>query len=131
MTQKLRQYRRLPLPDTPTLTLTLDDGRTLVLDRRAEMPLKTPGNSPSCSYMGHGFLVVISRSIHPQHGQLLHASISHVSGQLPQWYLLKALKRAIFPDNVAAMIPIPEDQSYVNIAEALHIIQTPGPWGNL
>jgi len=123
-----RQARKLPLPDTPTLTLRLDSGDELVLDR---ITLPTPGMPPGAltvQYAGHGFLVLITRSTHPEHGPLLHASMSHTSGALPAWAAMKALKKAVFPDNVAAMLPLPEDSAYVNIAEALHLVQTPSNW---
>ena len=103
-----RQARRLPLPDGPTLTLALDDGRAVVLDRtEAQLPAGMR-DVPCVAFMGHGLLVIVTRSLHPEHGPLLHASMSHASGQLPDWYLLKALKRALFPDNVAAMVPLPD-----------------------
>lgn len=127
-----RQNRRLPLPTDATLTITLDTGAMLTLDRMLDVSLPpVPGDAPRCGYMGHGFLVIVTRSVHPEFGPLLHASISHASQMLPQWYVLKALKSALFPENVAAMIPLPEAEHYVDIAECLHIIQCPGPWGNL
>lgn len=128
-----RQARRLPLPEDAILVLKLDTGQALPLDRQPdeEPMLGVPGDVPRRIYVGHGFKVVITRSNHAEFGQLLHASISHASGQLPPWYVMKALKRAVFPDNVAAMLPMPEMSAYTNIAEALHIVQVPGPWGHL
>lgn len=126
-----RQARRLPMPESPTLTLTLDTGPVLTLQFAPDMAPRIPGNHPARAYVGDGFLVIVSRSQHQDYGQLLHASISHASGQLPPWYVMKALKQALFPENVAAMIPLPEAQNYTNIAECLHIIQQPAAWGHL
>lgn len=130
MKQVKRQAKRLPVPDTPTLELKLDDGRVITLDKIVG-PVKTPGVSPTSTYVGQGFAVIITRSVHAQFGQLLHASISHGSGQLPPWYVMKALKQAIFPDNVGAILPMPEVTRYVNLVECLHIVQMPSEWGSL
>jgi hypothetical protein len=127
-----RQAKRLPVPDGPTLELRLDSGRVIVLDRLPDTFLPpTIGTTPRAAYAGDGYVVSITRSIHPEHGQLLHAVISHRSNQLPDWYVMKALKQAVFPDNVAAMLPLPEASAYVNIAECLHIVQTPSDWVGL
>lgn len=123
-----RQTKRLPIPDAPTLELRLDTGRVIVLDRMPDEVADLPSVTPRAAYAGEGFVVTISRSIHPLHGRLLQAVISHRSKRLPDWYVMKALKQAVFPDNVAAMLPMPEASAYVNIAECLHLIQTPTDW---
>lgn len=133
MKAKKRLARRLPLPDGPTLTLRLDSGREIVLDRLNDDRVSgaIPGVSPRAIFIGEGFAVVVSRSLHPEFGQLLHASITHDSGELVEWYVLKALKTALFPANVGAILPLPEEAAYTNITEALHIIQMPSEWGSL
>lgn len=131
-----RQSRVVDLPDEPTLTLRVENVREpaildRMLDLEDQMRGQFPKNTPLRIYQGNGIRVIITRSRHAEFGSLLQASVSIGKNALPPWPVMIAIKRAIFPDDVCAMMPMPEETNYVNLAQALHIIQCPGPWGNL
>lgn len=136
-----RQAKRLPVPTSPTLTLAFErpdgsPGGSVVLDRaRADDPIvRTQAwTDPSlfAVYVGGGYRVIVSRSHHQRHGRLLHASVSRGDGRLPGWYEVKAVKLAVFGPRVAAVVVLPEQANYVNIAEVMQIVQAPDGWGEM
>lgn len=63
------------------------------------------------------------------HGRLLHVSAS-CRDRLPTWTEMIAIKRRFYPDDVAGVMVMPEEEVYVNQHEfTLHIWQLPEKWG--
>jgi len=74
----------------------------------------------------YGIIASLDRS---KHGYLLHLSVSHAE-HLPPWEIMIGLKRLFFPDDVAAVMLLPEEEVYINVHEhTLHIWQLPEKWG--
>jgi hypothetical protein len=77
----------------------------------------------------NGLGVVATIDNTPRFGPLLHVSISHHRRD-PFWTEIKALREVFFPDDVDAMMMLPQPQDYVNLhPHAFHVIQTPERWG--
>lgn len=116
---------QVPDKGTPLLLVFGQSNEIAKLDYTTP-PLDLPHGR---AWTGFGLVVIAAIEV-SQHGRLLHVSISHGSGKLVPWEIVASVKRALFPSDVAAMMPLPEEQNYVNIAEVLHIVQLPCQWGN-
>ena len=76
-----------------------------------------------------GPLGIIASIDKTKHGHLMHLSVSH-KDKLPSWSTMITVKRLFFHEDVAAMMPMPEEEVYVNVHEfCLHIWQLPEKWG--
>lgn len=74
-------------------------------------------------------LRIIATTDHTRHGRMLHVSVS-CRDRLPTWTEMIAIKRRFFPDDVAAVMVMPEEEVYVNQHQfTLHIWQLPEKWG--
>jgi hypothetical protein len=87
-------------------------------------------------WIGHG-LAVIASIDQTHHGRLLHCSVTMRFMQngkgyedYPPWPVVAAVKRALYPPDVAAVMVMPEEENYINVSRrCLHIWQLPAQWG--
>jgi hypothetical protein len=76
-----------------------------------------------------GLSLICSLDDTPNHGILLHVSFSYAE-RMPGWDEIAAVKHALFPADVDAMMMLPAAEDYVNLhPRTLHVIQTPSRWG--
>lgn len=79
-------------------------------------------------WVGHGLKVLASLD-QTHHGALLHVSVSH-KHRHPSWEEIRAVRDALYPDDVDVMMVLPQAQDYVNIHEhTFHLWSTPSEWG--
>jgi len=121
-------------PVLPALGLPL----TLEVESRGKLILP-PVRLPDIATLPHGRgwysreeqLSVIASIEVRRWGRLMHVSCSvDPKGELPDWRIVAAVKRALFPPDVAAFMPLPEEKNYINVAQALHLFQLPYEWGD-
>lgn len=65
-------------------------------------------------------------------GELLHMSLSLPRGY-PDWDLIYAVTRAVFGEDVDAMMPIPREEAYIHGVikgqpEVFHLVEMPQAW---
>jgi hypothetical protein len=111
------------LPAPAPLRVPLPSGDSVTFEFAGELPAGR-------AYTGYGYAIIVSAD-NTKHGRLLHFSISH-NNFLPPWELISAVKRTLFPADVAAVMHLPELDSYINEHEfCLHVWQLPVQWGVL
>ena len=104
-------------------------GEPLTFEFLRELELRDATFKPTLAHayvgMGYTLLISIDNTIH---GRLLHFSLSSPQ-ELPPWDLITGIKRRLFPPDVAAVMHLPEEASYVNVHEyCLHVWQLPVKW---
>jgi hypothetical protein len=99
------------------------------------------GPSPMKVYRGpHELTVIVSLDDRGQPwGELLHLSVSLPRGY-PDWDLIFAVTRAVFGDQVDAMMPIPREAAFIHgatgaqrhgrIRQVFHVVEMPWAWPN-
>ena len=115
------------MPPQAPLVLPLPSGDTITFEflRAERLPVEPV---TAHAYTGYGYTLLVSID-NTKHGRLLHFSLAH-DNFLPPWELISAVKQKLFPADVAAVMHLPELDSYVNVHNfALHVYQLPVQWG--
>jgi hypothetical protein len=79
-------------------------------------------------------LRVIATDVQTPHGVLRHVSLSYRTRD-PDWREIKAIRAAFFPDEVDAMLLLPQAEDYVagvpgwEDSRVFHLWQCPTAWG--
>lgn len=91
------------------------------------------------AYQGpYGLMVLVSLDPHGEPlGTLLHMSLSLPRGY-PDWDLVYAVTRAVFGDDVDAMMPIPREEAFLHgaierqrrgkVRQVFHCVEMPQAW---
>jgi hypothetical protein len=88
-----------------------------------------PEGAAKARFFALGDARIIASVDNTTQGRMLHISVSHKES-LPSWSEMIAIKRHFFPDDVAAVMVMPEEEVYVNMHQfTLHIWQLPEKWG--
>jgi hypothetical protein len=119
---------RWPTPDTLTLV-----GGALLKHRGEWVPM--PDGTRGKVYSGpHGLTVIVSLDARGEPwGTLLHMSLSLPRGY-PDWDLIYAVTRAVFGDQVDAMMPIPREEAFIHGVvklqrrQVFHVVEMPQAW---
>jgi hypothetical protein len=75
-----------------------------------------------------GLRVIVSHDYTDKWGVMLHASLS-LPNRLPNWDEVRAVKDAVFGEQVDVMMVLPKAADYVNHHEyTFHLWQTPEHW---
>lgn len=76
-----------------------------------------------------GLRVLGSMDETPNHGNLLHVSLSYEHRD-PSWHDIKQVRYAFFGEDIDCMMVLPKLSHYVNLhPHTFHIWQTPTEWG--
>jgi hypothetical protein len=74
-------------------------------------------------------LTVVASMDPSRHGSLLHVSVSRFAED-PTWAEIKAVRDAVYPDDIDVMMVLPKAADYVNAHEhCFHLWTTPDAWG--
>jgi hypothetical protein len=118
------------LPEPGPIPIGLTGIFSVELDYGGPVDFSHDGHSSKGQwYAGYG-LKVIATIDNTKHGRLLHVSVTASdAGEVPPWEAMIAIKRALYPPDVAAMMVMPEEEVYVNLhSGCLHIWQLPEKW---
>lgn len=122
---------RWPLPDQLTLK-----GGALLKHHGEWVPIAITRGKV---YRGpHGLTVIVSLDDRGEpFGTLLHMSMSVARGY-PDWDLIYAVTRAVFGDEIDAMMPIPREDAFIHGAvdaqrrgtarQVFHVVEMPQAW---
>lgn len=117
---------RWPLPDMLTLA-----GGALLKHRGEWVPMASTRGKV---YRGpRDLTVIVSLDDHDEpYGTLLHLSLSLPKGY-PDWDLIYAVTRAVFGDEIDAMMPIPREEAYIHGVvkhqrQVFHVVEMPQAW---
>ena len=120
------QKEQLPIPKE---NISLTNGRLLAY--RGPLTTSEPEIVvDSAVYSGPGNLIVIvSLENTPNHGRLLHASLSYPSRD-PSWNEIKAVRYTFYPKWMDVMMVLPDEADYVNFHKhCFQMWQCPEKWG--
>lgn len=113
-----------PRATQPSRNVHLKDGR--ILRFRGAYPIVPNSGVWDC---GDGLRVIASSDETPNHGTLLHVSVSYAHKD-PSWEDIKQVRNAFFGEDIDCMMVLPKAADYVNLhPHAFHIWQTPTQWG--
>jgi hypothetical protein len=118
--QVIEERQSLP----PEFNVHLKDGR--ILRYHGNYPLVADSRIYDC---GDGLTVIASLDDTPNHGKLLHVSMSYANKN-PSWEDIRCVRDAFFSETIDTMMVLPKSADYVNLHPyTFHIWQTPTEWG--